>query len=180
MYEVASRSVPAALAVVLLVAFTTGCSGDDDDATAPAVECTTLAPPQVVAATVEHGGTPLPAMGGAIQEGSYLLTAATAYLPEDSVVLPKCNGLADALVLSNGSFEHALGCYFDPDDPSTRLGKATSAGSYFVSDSAFSFNYTCPGARVETFSYSAEPPNLRMLVPDSSNTLTTELVWTLE
>jgi len=177
---VASRSVPAALVAALLVSLTTGCSGDDDDYDTSTVQCNALAPSQIVPVTVEYGGTPLPGTGGAIPEGSYVLTAMTAYVPQSSTVLPRCNGFADALVLSNGTFDHAVVCYFEAENPQTVLGRGNYAGSYSLSETELSFDYQCPGPKVETFAYSAEPPNLRMLVPDSTNALTTELVWTLE
>jgi hypothetical protein len=179
MHEMARRSVHAALAAVLVVWSTTACSGDDDD-DASSTQCTSLQPDQIVEASIEYDGTPSPGTGGPIEEGSYHLTSVTAYIPSNATVLPKCNALADALVLSSGGFEHAVGCYFQADNPETRLGLGQYTGSYSTADTAFVFNYACPTPRLETFPYSAEPPNLRMLVTDPSGSLTTELVWTVE
>lgn len=180
MYEMASRWVHALLAALLIVSSTIACSGDDDD-DAASVPCTSLkVPEEIVAASIVYDGTPMPGTGGPIQEGSYRLTALTSYIPSNNPVLPKCNALADALVLSEGGFEHAVGCYFQADNPETRLGTGLYTGAYSTLETAFVFNYACPTPRLETFPYSAEPPNLRMLVTDPSGSLTTELVWTID
>lgn len=166
-----------ALAALLFAASTVGCGGDDDDSSA---SCTSLHSEGFVGATLEYDATPEPPTGGVITEGTYQLTAYSVYLSSDSPVLPKCGGLSDVLLLSSGGFEHALSCYFDANDPDSRVGGGVYAGSYFVSDTDFSFNQKCPNAKLETFSYSAEPATLRFLSPDPTGSFTSELVWTLE
>jgi len=178
MSDLALRSSHAVLAAMLVAASTSACStGDDDDAAAP---CSTLAPDQIVPASFEFDGAPPPATGGLVSEGTYRLTALTVYMTSSTLVLPKCSALADTLVLSDGGFEHAVGCYFEADNPETRTGGGAYQGSYSTSDTAFVFNQACPAALLETFPYSAEPTTLRMSITDTTGSLTTELVWTLE
>jgi hypothetical protein len=173
-----SRSHQPALAALLLVLPTVACSGGDDDDSSG--QCTTLHSEGFVAATLLYDSVPEPSTGGELAEGTYHLTAYSVHFAPNSQVAPRCYALSDVLLLSSGSFQHAFTCYFDADDPSSRLGGGIYAGSYLVSDTDFSFNYTCPGAKVEKFSYSAESSTLRLLSPDPTGSLTTELVWTLE
>ena len=166
-----------ALAALLLGASMVACSGDDDDSS---TTCTSLHSEGFVGATLKYDATPELPTGGEITEGTYHLTEYSVYLSSDSLVLPKCNGLSDVLLLSSGGFEHALSCYFDANDPDSRVGGGVYAGNYFLADTDFSFNQKCPNAKIETFSYSAEPATLRFLSPDPTGSLTSELVWTLE
>lgn len=166
------------LVALLLVASTVACSGGDDDDSAS--QCTSLRSEGLVGAELEYDSAPEPPTGGSIVDGTYRLTQYNVYLATDSQVLPKCNALSDVLLFSSGGFEHAVTCYFDANDPDSRLGGSVYAGNYFLQGTDFSFNYTCPSAKVETFSYSAEPATLRLLAPDPTGSLTTELVWTLE
>jgi hypothetical protein len=74
----------------------------------------------------------------------------------------------------------AVGCYFFADDPESLVGEGIFSGSYVASGTDLNFEYSCPEELVEAYTYSVEPPNLRMLFPDPDDPVTTELIWTLE
>jgi hypothetical protein len=171
------------LAVALFfVCFSTACSGKDDESDSDS-ECTSLRPDgPIVAQGIHYGASPAPATGGEIPEGSFSLSGASVYVPANSLVLLNCNALSGALELHGGSFETALGCYFDADDPNSFLEGNLNGGTYATSGTSLTMTSSCVRDLVETFPYSVDSPTtLRVLVPIQGDDIsgTTELVWTL-